>query len=428
MGLSENVLRVTPDGYQGAGDTLRPILQALEAQRTWLSQIPVAALLALLDDFSARLLADPRTRTLEGAAFLCSWLRRGNLQKLLELNLQGNPGYLDGFVPYGRDYLAAKPHGLVAMWMAGNIGTLPMFSLVPALLSKNVCLVKLAYPEPEAVDRLLAVLADSQAEGLRGADLLQAAAVVWFDYHRRELNEEMSLGADAKVIWGGQSAVQAITALPRREHCVEIVFGPKYSIGLIGRKPLEEAGDALDAVIASFVRDIAIFDQRACSAPQTIFMERNKRYALRELGAMFARHLAKLPGKPGLDPYTTTQILNARAQWALDEARDVIASPDGANWTVCMDREVSLKEAVQSRTVFLTEVESWREVIPLLTPKVQTVGMALGDLAETMALAEAATGAGVARCVRPGTMNNYESPWDGKLLVSQLVRWVLVKP
>ena len=87
-----------------------------------------------------------------------------------------------------------------------------------------------------------------------------------------------------------------------------------------------------------------------------------------------------------------------------------------------------MKEAVQSRTIFLTEVDSWRDVIRLLGPKVQTVGLALGDLEESLGFAEAATRAGVARCVRPGIMNNYESPWDGKLLVGQLVRWVTLKP
>jgi hypothetical protein len=106
----------------------------------------------------------------------------------------------------------------------------------------------------------------------------------------------------------------------------------------------------------------------------------------------------------------------------------VLASPDGANWTVCLDREVSLKEAVQSRTIFLTEIRTWREVIPLLSAKVQTAGMAFGDAEEARAFAETATQAGVARCVRPGIMNNHESPWDGKLLLGQLVRWVVFKP
>ncbi len=422
-----SILQITPEGSRPSGDTLAPLIESLNRRRSHMAEIPVDRLLALLDEFSGRLLRDERTRSLEGIMFLAAWLRRNNLQRLLELNLNGNPAYLDGFVSAGRDYLAAKPQGLVAMWMAGNVPTLPMYSLVPALLAKNVCLVKLAYPETGGMDRLLAVLADCRVEGLSGSELLEAIAVVWFDYHRTELNEQMSLAADAKIVWGGRSAIEAITALPRREHCTEIVFGPKYSIGVIGRERLEQDADP-DGVVAAFVQDIAIFDQRACSAPQTIFVERNERYSLNEIGEMFARELAKLPAKPALDAYTTMQILSARAEWALDESRDVIASDDGANWTVCMDRDVVLKEAVQSRTIFLTEVESWWEIIPLLGPKVQTVGIALGRLETSQKFAEAATAACVARCVRPGIMNNYESPWDGKLLVGQLVRWVTLKP
>jgi hypothetical protein len=75
----------------------------------------------------------------------------------------------------------------------------------------------------------------------------------------------------------------------------------------------------------------------------------------------------------------------------------------------------------------LTEIDSWHIIIPLLSPKVQTVGLACGNGEEAKAFAEAAAAAGVARCVRPGIMNLYESPWDGKLLINQLVRWVALK-
>jgi hypothetical protein len=92
-----------------------------------------------------------------------------------------------------------------------------------------------------------------------------------------------------------------------------------------------------------------------------------------------------------------------------------------------MDRQPTLKEAIQSRTVFLTEVDSWREILPLLTPKVQSVGIAFGDPADAEDFAGEATLRGVARCVRPGLMNGFESPWDGKLLVSEVVRWVSLK-
>jgi hypothetical protein len=423
-----SVLRITPQGAEPAGDRLGPIVDGLRGRRADLQRQPLDRLLAILDDYADRLLRDPRTQPIEGVAFLSAWLKRRNLEKFVALNLGGRPECLDGFVPLGRDFLAARPHGLVAMWMAGNVATLPVFSLVPAILAKNVCLVKLAYPDPEGMDRLLAVLADSRAPGLGGDELLEAVAVVWFDYREAALGREMSLAADARLVWGGAEAVRAIGALPRQEHCVEIVFGPKYSIGVMGRRLLEDDPAAVRQTVAAFVRDVATFDQRACSAPQTIFVERNASLPLRQIGEMFAESLRRLPPKPALDAYTTSRILSARAEWAMDARRDVIASTDGANWTVCMDREAALKEAVQSRTVFLSEIDSWREVLPLLSPKVQTIGLALGDVDESRALAEAATAAGVARCVRPGIMNNYESPWDGKLVLGQLVRWVTWKP
>ena len=291
-----SILRITPRGVEPAGESLLPIVEKLNNARDWLAKIPVDSLVALMADFAARLIRDERTRSLEGCMFLSAWLGSNNLGQLLELNLNGNPAYLDGFGPQGRNYLAAKPQGLVAMWMAGNVATLPMFSLIPALLAKNVCLVKLAYPE--GTDHLLAVLAESQAGDIRGADLLDAAAVVWFDYHNRQLNEQMSLAADVKIVWGGAEAVKAISSLPRREHCGEIIFGPKYSIGVIDRERLAGDPAKLEESVAAFVRDIAIFDQRACSAPQTIFLERNDKQSLREVGEIFARQLVKLPPKP----------------------------------------------------------------------------------------------------------------------------------
>jgi hypothetical protein len=398
----------------------------LNQYREALSRVPIATLLELFDDFGRRLPQDPDTRTLDGIAFLSGWLRRSNLEAMLRLNLGGSTEFLDGFVQVGSLKLAAKPRGLVSMWMAGNVPTLPLFSMVSALLAKNVCLVKLAMERTESMCAMLSVLGQSTASSLRGSELLQALGVVWFDYQHRDLSEEMSRAADAKIMWGGAPAIQAISAMPRREHCTEIAFGPKYSIGILDRKRLERE-EGLDTVIAAFVRDIAAFDQRACSAPQTIFIEKNARLGLRQVAELFARQFRRLPAKPALDFYTTVCILNARAEWALHDRRDVIASGPEADWTICMDQEASMKDAVQSRTIFLSEIDSWTQILPLLSPKIQSAGIAFGDASDAEAFANQATLRGVARCIRPGLMNGFESPWDGKLLISELVRWVSLK-
>ena len=420
-----SVHRITPTGIAPAGETLAPMIDALQSKRAWLAGVPVDRLLALFDDFGRKLLGDPSTARLEGAMFLSAWLRRGNLQPLLELNLGGKLACLDGFIPQGRGYLAAKPQGLAAMWMAGNVATLPMFSLVPALLAKNVCLVKLALPDPSGMDKLLAVLAESQAEGLSGADLLGAVAVVWFDYHDQRLNEQMSLAADAKIAWGGADALAAISRLPRREHCVEILFGPKYSIGVIGRKQLDNPA-GWETAVAAFVRDIAIFDQRACSAPNDL-CRRSPRQPLRAVAETFARHLAKLPPKSDLDAFTTMQIVNVRAMGVgRIEGRPRLA------------RRSELDGLHRRRAV----VERSGPVADRLSDGNRLVAGGAAPAESEGANRGPGPGRprGVARLRRgrhrgrrgplhaPGIMNNYESPWDGKLVVGQLVRWVTLKP
>lgn len=420
------ILQFQPGDVVREHEELTPIIGQLRGEQARLREYRIEALLDYFDAFGQNLLQDVRTQSLEGIMFLSSWLRRRHLENTLRLSLGREIQHLDGFVKYGSNYLSAKPHGLVSMWMAGNVDTLPPFSFVPALLAKNVSLVKLATPQAGAMGVILDVLESTHGGGIQGRDLVKALAVVWFDYQDQEINRQMSWAADAKVMWGGEAAIKGIGALPKREHCIEIVHGPKYSIGLISRGHLEGARN-VDDTVQSFVRDIAAFDQRACSSPQMIFCEKNGRFDLRDIAEKFAAAFRKLPPKRGLDAYTTIRILNIRADYAMREGCDVIASQDGANWTVCMDRDSSLKEAVQSRTVFLTEIESWRDVIRHLNPKIQTVGVAFDDIPEAIAFADAATGAGVARCVKPGLMNVFDYPWDGHFMMHDLVRWVSLK-
>ncbi len=90
QGDAVNVSRFLPTSEQPVEQPLPAIIGELNAARGRLGAWRVEALLAVMDDFGRRLLRDPRTRSLEGAAFLSAWLGRTNLQKLLDLNLQGN--------------------------------------------------------------------------------------------------------------------------------------------------------------------------------------------------------------------------------------------------------------------------------------------------------------------------------------------------
>src|SRR3954451_20119736 len=104
----------------------------------WLHGVPPHQLLAVVDDFAARLAANPGTAAVEGGSFLVFWLRRKNLERLLDINL-GTAGRvaLDRFVAMPGGWLRAQPAGLVGHWVAGNVPTLSLFSWVLSLLVKN---------------------------------------------------------------------------------------------------------------------------------------------------------------------------------------------------------------------------------------------------------------------------------------------------
>ena len=123
-------------------DDLATIIADLRGAQARLTSASNHELLDLLADFGARLLRDPATMGLDGVMFLSAWLKRSNLESMLDLNLGGRADALEGFVSLGdgerATRLAAQPHGLVSMWMAGNVPTLAAFSFIPALLARNV--------------------------------------------------------------------------------------------------------------------------------------------------------------------------------------------------------------------------------------------------------------------------------------------------
>lgn len=99
----------------------------------------------------------------------------------------------------------------------------------------------------------------------------------------------------------------------------------------------------------------------------------------------------------------------------------VIGSPT-MTWTLLLDDNTELAAPVYSRTLFIHEVDSIMNVIPLLTEDIQSIGVeAPHDKA--VAFAAATNCRGVARCPQIGRMLNFEMPWDGVFLFDRLVRW-----
>ncbi len=76
----------------------------------------------------------------------------------------------------------------------------------------------------------------------------------------------MSLKADARIVWGGKSAVDSISFLPKKTTCKDIIFGPKYSFAVFDKSAIES--NDFEEYLENLVTDIIAFNQKACSSPK----------------------------------------------------------------------------------------------------------------------------------------------------------------
>jgi hypothetical protein len=299
-----------------------------------------------------------------------------------------------------------------------------------SILSKNGSVVKV--PE-ENKDIILSILkhlneieVEFDGERYSGREIVKSISIVTFDGKHYEDSKKFSLIADCKIIWGSSEAVSAVTALPQKEHCEIISFGPKYSFAVFDREYIES--EHFEEALENSVTDIAIFNQMACSSPQVVFFEKSM-YSIKEIAQKMKSYFEKLPERL-LNQYIpqemASRIINARGMYLLDENKDILKSDDLA-WTIFIDDAINLEEPVQGKCIFIKEIDEVDKVLDLITRKIQAMTVCILNMDKRREFAKAATYRGVDRIVTPGKIHDFDLPWDGILTLNRLVRWVILK-
>jgi len=410
---------------------LNNIISDVHKNKDLIVDVPILALIEIFDKLGKSFITNEKLRSIEGSNFLALWLKRKNLADMIDINLS-NIKYLDEFVEIKENqYIKAQPRGLISHWIAGNVPTLGIFSLVQSILCKNLNILRIPEKSIDTVIPILKELNNIKIEHnnkkYNGSDIVKSLSVIYYPRDNTKANEMLSKNADAKLIWGGKESVKQIRNLPAKEHCEDIIFGPKYSFGVFDREFLESEDIAKE--LSRAVMDIIVFDQSACSSPQILFFEKNDKYDIKQIAELLKKEFnatAKRYPKNNQDYNTAARIINVRGEYLLDENKD-IALAKSLDWTILVNKDVCLEDPVQSRTIFIKEVGSINDIVPLITKRIQTVGIAIKGLEKTKVFCSRVTYRGAARCIKFGSMNNYESPWDGMLALSRLVRFVKIK-
>ncbi|MFX0072195.1 MAG: acyl-CoA reductase [Candidatus Hermodarchaeota archaeon] len=400
---------------------LQPLLGALKEGYLELKKIKKIEIIDFFQEYSDVLRKNPFVNRIEGVIFLSAWLKRSNFIQIVEKNFK-NLDYLEHFVG-DKKKIKAQPRGIASHWIAGNVPTLGLFSLFQSLFVGNINILRIPPASHDIVIKLLKVFSELKTDsGLSGRDLLKSASIIYYDKSELKVNEELSEIADVRIVWGGEEAVKAISNLSKRSHCEDIIFGPKYSFSVFDTEAIES--NNFLRYIRFLVNDIILFDQAACTSPHTVFFEKSSK-SLKEITNIMAEQFRKTSRrfpKTEVNQFITTKIINIRAEYALDPSKSVFCDKEN-DWTILLNNELALEEPIESRTIFVKEIDSIMQTVPLITKKIQTIGCAIENKTKLIEFADQVTFNGVARCVNLGQMHLFDSPWDGMLFLSRLVNW-----
>lgn len=411
-------------------DDFTPIIETINRNRRVVQEMPLEVIIGLLASLGKKLIQNPEINRLQGVSYISIWLRRKNLERVCKTNY-ADCKYLDTFIPVDKHFaMSAQPRGIVCHWIAANIPTLAFFSLAQAILSKNGSIVKVPEENSAFIAALLKNLADitlsHNGTTYHGEDIVKTISLVSFEGRNFERSKQFSLAADCKVIYGGSEAIRSILALPQKEHCETVVFGPKYSFGVFDREYIES--EHFDKALENCVKDIAVFNQMACSSPQVLFFQKSK-YPLEEIGLKMKGYFEQLPPllrHQQTDPAILANTINIRSRYLLSDHKHII-TPDDLGWTILMDKSITLEDPIHGKCIFIKEIDSINDVFSLITRKIQAITVGIQKEEKRQSFAREATYRGVDRIVTPGTTHDYDQPWDGILPMNRLVRWVILK-
>ena len=406
-------------------ESLDIIYLALENNWNLLKSMPVEVVINILDEFRKKLHLNKELLKVEGIPFLLFYLKRNNIESLISHSI-GDKNSLNEFIHKGNGkYIKAQGRGIACHWIAGNVPTLAFYSIFQALIAKNSNIVRVPKQSIALILELLKLMdnirVNYKSETYYSKDILKNISLIHFDSDNRLINEQMSVIADARILWGGEAAVKSINSLPKKTTCKDLIFGPKYSFAIFDKSAIESL--ECEKFMDKFVMDVGVFNQKACSSPQVLFIEKSK-ISLNEIVEKLSKAFERLDKRyPNiLDESTAGEIINMRGLYGLSLDRDLRCSK-GLNYTILVNNETTLEEPVGGRCLFVKEIDSVFDIRDLITRRIQTIGIACIDKNKILELADIVTSKGVDRIVNVGLMNIYDHPWDGCFMINELVRW-----
>lgn len=207
-------------------------------------------IMEMLADWSEVLLKHPSIRINQDVAAFAFWIRKKSL------------------IGYKEDYiqeLNRLGRGLAFQIAPSNIPVQFAVTMVYALLSGNATVIRVSGKQFQQVDILCTTLNQLLIENYN--DLRKYIVVIRYD-HTHVMNQWLSEICDIRIIWGGNTTIQAIRRYNISPRTIELAFADRYSIAVVNADKYLQCN--ADSVANMFYMDTYYVDQNACSSPRMV--------------------------------------------------------------------------------------------------------------------------------------------------------------
>lgn len=214
-----------------------------------------------LQALSIKLTQDPAKGRQPDIASLAFWIRKANLKRIAKEN--------EGMLAHPTRRMV--PLGSVFHLCPSNVDTMFLYSMCLSLLLGNKNWVRISRKLTPTLEYLLSCInavVESEPHGI----FKEYIKVFTYEPHE-PTNRFFCQHADARVLWGGDEAVQLFRSFPSKPRCRDIVFPDRKSATIIQtEKFLALSLAEQEKQVLAFYNDAYIFDQKACSSPLLVLL------------------------------------------------------------------------------------------------------------------------------------------------------------
>jgi hypothetical protein len=365
---------------------------------------------------SSGILRDATLRHDPASVAAAYWMRKATVTRLKErydARCAADLGIVR--VPVGRVFHVAP----------SNVDTLFVYSWVLSYLCGNANMVRLSQQQTPVVAALLRVFSELARED---ADLREANRFVTYE-HDATVTGALSAWCSHRIIWGGDSTVDALRPLTLSPHASERLFGSKFSYAVIGvDRYLSASDDEQARLAAGFFNDLFWFDQMACSSPQIVFWV-GEPGALALAQTVFDRRLQDEVQRRAYEPLASNAVRRLVYAFSMAVETPVEVHLEHPGFVAVRVEQANAlgKDTCGGGLIRHARLDRLEQLEPFVTEVDQTVTHYGLEAEALTALAVRIGKRGVDRIVPIGQALAFDVVWDGHDLLEDLVRKVTVR-